>query len=286
MSTECKICNRWFGDNQELTVHVRRDHKLTVHSYYDAYLRKPDEGKCKICGAQTTFNGCGKGYATYCSVSCALKDPEGRPDKETEITCKICGHIVKEKNQQAAKRAFIAHMRNTHGIYDNRIYYDRFVKQDGEGKCPVCGEETKFISVFAGYEQYCSTKCAGVAANRDKNSSNSRKHFAAIAKEKIKELANKVVEKYRSFLHDEKKTGWSDIRENGLIRENVNDERVVETVDGGMAVVKTEISMSTARPEWMGTQHRYVPKMENCVHDTYTDEIVDSDDTINTTEWC
>ena len=281
MGTECKICNRWFGNNYEFTMHLRRDHKLPIQSYYDAYLRKPDEGKCKVCGSPTTFNGCGKGYATYCSISCAQKDPDIQQAKETEITCRICGHVIKGKTATAAKNAFSTHLRNTHGIYEPRIYYDKFVRQEGEGKCPVCGKETKFISVFAGYEQFCSTSCASTVA-----SSNVRRHFSAVAKEKLKELAGKVIEKYRNFLHDEKKTGWSDIRENKLSRENVTDERTVETADGSTAVVKTEISVSTARPEYMGTQTRYIPKTESCIQDTYFDEIIDSDDTINTTEWC
>ena len=102
----------------------------------------------------------------------------------------------------------------------------------------------------------------------------------------MKELAGKVIEKYRNFLHDEKKTGWSDVRENKLSRENVTDERTVETADGSTAVVKTEISVSTARSEYLGTQTRYIPKTESCIQDTYFDEIIDSDDTINTTEWC
>lgn len=38
-------------------------------------------------------------------------------------------------------------------------YYDRYIKKDKEGVCPICNNSTKFISIGMGYKKYCSIKC-------------------------------------------------------------------------------------------------------------------------------
>ena len=284
MGIECKICHNWFNDVNELTLHIRRDHKITVQSYYDTYVKKPDEGKCKNCGKPTKFNGYSKGYAEFCSVSCArTKQIE---DQASEYTCAICNEVIHGKNVRATMIAFATHIRNAHGIYEPRLYYDKFVKKEDEGKCPICGKDTKFNSISKGYDQYCSVECAAAGAKQDENSHNSRVHLMAVLKEKAKTFAEKVSEKYHNFLRKEKKSGFSDVRENTIKQENIKDERLVETVDGSIAQVKTEISMSTQRDPWMGTQTKYTPKMENCYKNPYFDEIIDNGEGINETEWC
>lgn len=47
----------------------------------------------------------------------------------------------------------------THNI-TSKEYYDKYMKKEGEGICPVCGNETKFITLKLGYYKHCSTKCS------------------------------------------------------------------------------------------------------------------------------
>jgi len=42
---------------------------------------------------------------------------------------------------------------------DKKEYYDKFIRKESEGKCPVCKNECGFISIGMGYKKYCSDKC-------------------------------------------------------------------------------------------------------------------------------
>lgn len=64
----CKICNRAFNTINSLSNHIKRTHKIEQKSYYDKYLRKPDEGFCPCCGKETTYNRFG--YRRFCSIRC------------------------------------------------------------------------------------------------------------------------------------------------------------------------------------------------------------------------
>ena len=52
------------------------------------------------------------------------------------------------------------HLNRKHNI-NNKIYYDMFFKKPGEGICPTCGKETRFLGIGLGYQKHCSAKCAG-----------------------------------------------------------------------------------------------------------------------------
>lgn len=61
--------------------------------------------------------------------------------------CKIC-------NEEVDLRTHL----KTHKI-SAKEYYDTYIKKENEGKCPVCGKQSNFISVGQGYHLYCSNKC-------------------------------------------------------------------------------------------------------------------------------
>ena len=63
------------------------------------------------------------------------------------------------------------HLWKTHQM-DSREYYDKYLKKDGEGICPICKKGTSFKSLGQGYKTYCSRKCAAVdiASDRERNS--------------------------------------------------------------------------------------------------------------------
>ena len=81
------------------------------------------------------------------------------------MICEICG------------KEFVgmAHINKKHNI-NVKEYYDRYIKQQNEGICHVCGKPTAFIGLKLGYAKHCSTKCAQKdPAVREKASINYRK---------------------------------------------------------------------------------------------------------------
>lgn len=68
----CELCKKEFK-LKSLAAHVKRTHNMDNKEYYDKYLKKPEEGTCKICGKPTSFRSFTDGYKTYCCTACANK---------------------------------------------------------------------------------------------------------------------------------------------------------------------------------------------------------------------
>lgn len=47
---KCIICNNNYLNIVDLNKHINYTHKLNRKTYYDKYLKKDNEGLCKICG--------------------------------------------------------------------------------------------------------------------------------------------------------------------------------------------------------------------------------------------
>jgi hypothetical protein len=60
-------------------------------------------------------------------------------------------------------------------------YYDRFLRKDGEGICPICGKETTYLNLGKGYRKFCSNKCA----RSGKNNPMFGKHHSEETREKM-----------------------------------------------------------------------------------------------------
>ena len=71
--------------------------------------------------------------------------------KEVDIVCKICNREFK------TIFSFTGHLRN-HSM-TSKQYYDKYVKEGGDGICPTCGKETNFNSFTDGYHKFCSISC-------------------------------------------------------------------------------------------------------------------------------
>lgn len=71
--------------------------------------------------------------------------------KEVDIICKICNKEFK------TIFSFTGHLRN-HSM-TSKQYYDKYVREEGEGICPTCGKETNFNSFTEGYHKFCSISC-------------------------------------------------------------------------------------------------------------------------------
>lgn len=69
--------------------------------------------------------------------------------------CEICGLECKNVASLGA------HIQYNHKGYNMKTYYNEFYKQDeSEDKCKICGEETRFMSILKGYQEYCGKSCA------------------------------------------------------------------------------------------------------------------------------
>lgn len=93
--------------------------------------------------------------------------------KEMEI-CKICKKEFTLKNIQR-------HIRGSHKFSDFEIkeYYDKYYKKEGEGICPISGNNTEFKGIARGYSKYYNSP----EVNRKKFASNSLEFMT-----KVKEL--------------------------------------------------------------------------------------------------
>ena len=95
--------------------------------------------------------------------------------------CYICNQDFK------SYKGLASHLKQKHSDITTKEYYDRFYKKEGEGVCPVCGKETKFIGrLNRGYSKHCSSKCH-----------NSDKNIIALKKQTIKN--NYGDENYRNI---------------------------------------------------------------------------------------
>lgn len=71
----CKICGKTFADSlNSFGYHLSITHKIKYKEYYDKYIKKPNEGLCKICGKPTNWRN--NHYLTYCSCKCKQNDPD------------------------------------------------------------------------------------------------------------------------------------------------------------------------------------------------------------------
>jgi uncharacterized C2H2 Zn-finger protein len=83
-----------------------------------------------------------------------LKMKEFRKDDERFLTCKECGKHFE------SRKGLSNHLRQKHGFINMKEYYDKWFKEEGENKCKVCGNETKFYNFERGYKDTCCRQCA------------------------------------------------------------------------------------------------------------------------------
>lgn len=66
-------------------------------------------------------------------------------------TCKMCNVLF--SNSELPK-----HIKRNHHI-EPKDYYDTYIKDNNNGKCKTCGNNTEFINLFIGYKSHCCKKC-------------------------------------------------------------------------------------------------------------------------------
>ena len=74
------------------------------------------------------------------------------------LQCKIC-------NQEFNSYTGLAgHINLKHHI-SSKEYYIKYLKQNDEGICPICGKETKWFSLRKGFRKHCSKSCSSADPN-------------------------------------------------------------------------------------------------------------------------
>lgn len=78
---------------------------------------------------------------------------EFKKNEKDEFVCEICNKGFK------LKKGLSKHINSKHNL---KLYYDSWLKEGGEDKCPICGNGTKFQnSILHGYSKTCtSLKCS------------------------------------------------------------------------------------------------------------------------------
>ena len=70
--------------------------------------------------------------------------------KKEKIFCKLCNSQTNLTIDLFSRY----HLKPIHNI-GMKEYYDKCIKKNTEGKCLVCGKETKFKNYYKGYQTYC-----------------------------------------------------------------------------------------------------------------------------------
>lgn len=120
----CQECNFTIAGSTNQILMRRFFHHLRVHNmkpqqYYDKYEKKPDEGKCAICGNPTGFISITEGYRKFCSFTCVniagRKEQSRLQEIENEFQNKRKDEI---KNREDAEREYIQKLKNEVHSYD------------------------------------------------------------------------------------------------------------------------------------------------------------------------
>lgn len=293
------MCGMSFTHHIMMSNHVLNVHGLKMKDYYDRNIKKDSEGICPICKKPTEFINATKGYRECCSVGCSNKLRNIRAkqdDTETETCCAICNVSFKSKaDLKSVYTKLFYHLTSVHGINSKKEYYDTYLKKDpNEGICPICGKETTFKSIDAGYNTFCSASCSAKNSKQNENSILNQ-YYAERDKQSIfKKIVNGIKTKYKelvdSFKTDEAKL--SDVRTDVIDIKNITDEVLVDDPNhiGKQIKVKNEFSVMTST-NWVGDQS-YIPTTESCnVNTSYRNKYqyyndIDDQQSFTSNEWC
>ena len=78
-----------------------------------------------------------------------------RKNKEGLFICEECKNVFK------SKRSLVLHIRHSHNS-EYKKYYDKWLKEETEGKCKICSKLTKFSGFKYYYDNCCSKICKDI----------------------------------------------------------------------------------------------------------------------------
>lgn len=67
---KCRICGKEYENGRFLSAHLKFEEHVKGQTYYDTYLKKPEEGICIVCGKPTKYINFTRGYTQTCSQDC------------------------------------------------------------------------------------------------------------------------------------------------------------------------------------------------------------------------
>jgi len=79
---------------------------------------------------------------------------ELRKNKDGFFICEECNRVF--KSYQGIRN----HIRHSHKNMSQQDYYNKWIKEEKDGKCKICGNKTKFETLIHGYKFCCSEKCS------------------------------------------------------------------------------------------------------------------------------
>ena len=88
-------------------------------------------------------------------IDTSISVPDLIIDSNNKNQCQICGMIHHNVS---------GHVRNFHKM-STKEYYDKYLKQPGEGICPTCGKPTSYINFTIGYHKHCCVRCSSLDPN-------------------------------------------------------------------------------------------------------------------------
>ena len=87
----------------------------------------------------------------------------------------------------------VSHL-HLHNI-SSREYYDKYLKQENEGKCLECGKTTKFIKISKGYRRFCCCRCSTLnKKTQEKRINTNLERYGAEQVFQSEEIKNKIKE--------------------------------------------------------------------------------------------
>ncbi len=81
----CEICG---VDGFKLPISLSNHlviHNIKMKEYYDRFIKKESDGKCKMCDSETNYIGFTKGYREFCSYKCSNKHINSQPEVRKKI---------------------------------------------------------------------------------------------------------------------------------------------------------------------------------------------------------
>lgn len=69
------------------------------------------------------------------------------------IKCELCNREFE------SLRSLGLHLSHSHKGFSHKEYYDKYLKNDSDGVCPVCGKPTRWKGGLHGYARTCSVSC-------------------------------------------------------------------------------------------------------------------------------
>ena len=103
---KCLICGKEFKNGKFLSAHLKFEEHIKGQTYYDTYLKKPNEGICIVCGKPTKYINFTRGYTITCSQECN-NSPLSKKGKNVTKTKKQYAKQKKNKIKEIRKNTCV-----------------------------------------------------------------------------------------------------------------------------------------------------------------------------------